>query len=76
MNGLSEKVAIVTGATQGIGYGIAERLAGEGMTVVVTSRDAEKAQQTADSLMATGGSALGLGVQVNEPDSVSQMYEQ
>jgi len=75
MNGLNEKVAIVTGATQGIGYGIAARLAGEGMTVVVTSRDAEKAQQTADSLMATGGSALGLGVQVNEPDSVSQMYE-
>ena len=75
MNGLNEKVAIVTGATQGIGYGIAERLAGEGMTVVVTSRDSGKAEQTASRIVSTGGKAIGLGVVVDEAESVSKMYE-
>ncbi|MBT5876095.1 MAG: 3-oxoacyl-[acyl-carrier-protein] reductase [Candidatus Latescibacteria bacterium] len=75
MNGLDSKIAIVTGATQGIGFGIADRLAREGMKVIVTSRDASKAQEAASKIVENGGSADGLGVVVNEADSVKEMYE-
>ena len=75
MNGLDGKIAIVTGATQGIGFGIADRLAREGMKVIVTSRDAAKAQEAASKIVEHGGSAEGLGVVVDEADSVKEMYE-
>ncbi len=75
MNGLDGKVAVVTGATQGIGLGIAQRLAGEGMQVIVTSRDAGKAEDAAAGIRSEGGAAQGLGVVVNEVDSVRSMYK-
>ena len=48
MGKLDDKVAIVTGAGQGIGRGIAEKLAAEGATVVVTDIDEPSAKETAD----------------------------
>lgn len=44
------KVAIVTGASRGIGLGIAQRLVDEGAKVVITARKAEALQEAADSL--------------------------
>ncbi|MGH1363103.1 MAG: 3-oxoacyl-[acyl-carrier-protein] reductase [Calditrichia bacterium] len=54
---LSNKVAIVTGSTRGIGRSIALHLAGQGATVVVSGRNAERAEGVRKEIEAAGGAA-------------------
>ena len=70
MGKLDNKVTIVTGAGRGIGRGIAEKLAAEGATVVVTDIDQQSAETTAKEL---GGGAIGLRVDVTDRESVADM---
>ncbi len=59
MGSLTGQIALVTGASSGIGRAIAERLAQEGATVVVNYHvNAEKAWAVAESILANGGRAL------------------
>ena len=67
MGKLDNKIAIVTGAGQGIGRAIAEKLAAEGATVVVTDINEETATETAKDL---GGESSGLRVDVTSRESV------
>ncbi|MCT9079997.1 SDR family NAD(P)-dependent oxidoreductase [Streptomyces fulvoviolaceus] len=60
---LGGKVALVTGATGGIGDAVVRRLAAEGAAVVVTDVDAERCEKLADDL---GGGALGLALDVTD----------
>lgn len=65
------KVAIVTGATGGIGAAIARRLAAEGAGVVVAGRDAEKARIAAAAITGEGGgTALGYAADVGDEKAV------
>jgi len=73
MNRLQDKVVIVTGAGQGIGHGIADKLAAEGATVVVTDINAATAKQTATEL---GGKAIGIRTDVTDPEAVEAMVAQ
>lgn len=70
---LTEKVALVTGSTRGLGKAIAERLASEGAIVVVTGRDEAKAREIAESLGQSGGKAIGLSLEVADASSVNRV---
>lgn len=54
---LDGKIALVTGASQGIGEAIAKRLAAQGATVVCAARTLNKLQAVADAIIAAGGKA-------------------
>lgn len=68
-----DKVAIVTGAARGIGEIYARRLATEGAAVVVADIDADGAGKVAASIAEGGGTAIGLRVDVADPDSAAAM---
>ncbi len=72
---LEGKVAIVTGATGVIGRGICKVLAREGMTVAVADLSQEECNRCADEISASGGSALGIAVDVTLRDSTRNMAE-
>ncbi len=72
---LAGKVAIVTGAGQGIGRGIALRLAGEGAAVVVAEFNRETADAVAAQIRDGGGRALASPVDVSRADAVRRMVE-
>jgi NAD(P)-dependent dehydrogenase (short-subunit alcohol dehydrogenase family) len=57
---LSGKVALITGASRGIGQAIAARLSEAGAKVVLSSRKQEGVDEVADAIRATGGEALGV----------------
>lgn len=61
---VAARVALVTGSSSGIGRAIAEELAREGATVVVTSRSPARAEEVASALVAQGGRAVGFGVEL------------
>jgi len=73
MGKLDDKVAIVTGAGQGIGRGIATKLAAEGATVVVSDINEPTAKETAEAI---GGAAIGVRADVTSRESVEAMVEQ
>jgi 3-oxoacyl-[acyl-carrier protein] reductase len=64
---LSGKVALVTGASRGIGSGIAERLAGQGACVVVNYRtSAQGAEATVERIRQSGGEAVAIQADVSQ----------
>jgi NAD(P)-dependent dehydrogenase (short-subunit alcohol dehydrogenase family) len=70
------KVAIVTGAGQGMGRATALRLAREGAAVTVADIDPEKAAKVADEINEQGGRALALEVDVTKRSDVDRMVRE
>ncbi len=73
---LREKVAIVTGAAQGIGRAIALGMGREGAKVVVADLQGARAQAVVNELKASGGEALAVEVDVSRESSVKSLVEQ
>jgi 3-oxoacyl-[acyl-carrier protein] reductase len=72
---LKDKVAIVTGAGQGIGRQTAITFAREGAKVVVADMNEETIKSVADEITASGGAALPVAVNVAKADSVEAMVK-
>ena len=70
---LEGKVAMVTGASRGIGRAIALRLAQAGAQVVVSSRKLENVQPVADEIVAAGGQALAVQAHVGTAGDVAAL---
>jgi 3-oxoacyl-[acyl-carrier protein] reductase len=69
--GLKGKVALVTGASQGIGLSIAKRLAEEGMALALSARNRDRLQALADEIEGRGGRAMIFPADLREADAPS-----
>jgi len=75
MGKLDGKVAIVTGASQGSGYGASRAMAREGARVVLVSRTREKLEQVAREIEAAGGVAMAYAADVTDRGAMAAMVE-
>ncbi len=72
----TDKIAVVTGASKGIGAGIAKRLAAEGASVVVNySSSKEGADRVVASIVQAGGKAIAIGASVSNEADVTRLFE-
>src|ERR1700719_3453221 len=70
MSQLTEKVALVTGGSRGIGAAIAKRLAVDGASVAITyAKDADAASSVVKAIEAAGGKAIA--IQANASDATA-----
>ncbi len=72
---LSGKVAVVTGASRGLGQYFGRALAGAGADLVITSRQSETLSEFKDEIESLGRKALPLTLDVRDYDSIQQMVE-
>lgn len=73
---MKDKVAVVTGSSQGIGAGIAKLLGEEGYAIVVTYRsNKEKADAVVEQIVSKGGEAISVELDVTSEQSVKSCFE-
>ena len=72
---LHDKVAIVTGASKGIGEAIARGFAQAGANVVVSSRKQAAVDEVANRIVSEGGTALAVAAHMGEPEQIQQLVD-
>jgi len=72
---LTGKVALVTGASRGLGQGMALGLAEAGADIIAVASSAENAQATVDMVSSLGRKAIALGCKQDDPEQVKQLVE-
>ncbi len=72
---LAAQVAIVTGASRGIGRAISVALASEGTAVVLAARSRDRLQETAEEVTKAGGQALVVATELTEEQSIKNIVK-
>ena len=73
----TDKIAVITGASKGIGAGIAKRLAAEGASVVVNyASSKDGADRLVGDIVQAGGKAIAIGASVANEDDVTRLFEE
>ncbi len=73
----TDKIAVVTGASKGIGAGTARRLAAEGATVIVNYASSKQgADATVDQIVSAGGKAVAMSGSVAEEADMSRLFDE
>jgi 3-oxoacyl-[acyl-carrier protein] reductase len=74
--GLSGKTALVTGASAGIGFAVARRLASEGVRVAICARRRDILEASAEALrQESGGTVVAIQADVTQPDDVTRLVD-
>ena len=76
MNRLKDKVAVITGSAQGMGYAIAHALFQEGAKIVITDINEEAIEQTVAQFQEEGADVLGIRMDVSSKVAVTEMVDQ
>ena len=74
--GLKNRVALVTGGSQGIGKACAMKLAEEGATVVIAARGRELLDQVAADIRAAGGKVLAIAADVSQDAECTRIIQE
>ncbi len=73
---LTGQIALVTGASQGLGHAVAVRLGANGAKVLCVARNAEKLADTVAEIQALGGEAVAMACDVTNRESIEKLFEQ
>jgi NAD(P)-dependent dehydrogenase (short-subunit alcohol dehydrogenase family) len=73
---LTDRIAIVTGGSRGIGLAISKRLVVDGAQVVVAARSKDDAERAATEIASQGGEALAVACDVRSADDVQRLVDQ
>jgi NAD(P)-dependent dehydrogenase (short-subunit alcohol dehydrogenase family) len=72
---LTDKVAVITGASRGIGEAIARTFAGQGARVVISSRKQDACDKVVESIKQGGGEAMAQACHTGKMDQIEALYE-